>query len=75
MEVGSAANEIKNRPIFQKLINQKLQEGDVLMATKIDRGSRNTLEFLQLQGIIFKRKIEFICLDPPYSDDIPVSII
>jgi DNA invertase Pin-like site-specific DNA recombinase len=25
VEVGSAANEIKNRPIFQKLINQKLQ--------------------------------------------------
>ena len=69
VEVGSAANEIKNRPVFQTLINQKLQEGDVLMVTRIDRCSRNTLEFLKLQDILFKRKIEFISLDLPYSDD------
>ena len=69
MEIGSAATEIKNRPIFQTLINQKLQEGDVLMVTKIDRCSRNTLEFLKLQDILFKRKIEFISLDLPHSDD------
>ena len=69
VEVGSAANEIKNRPVFQILINQKLQEGDVLMVTKIDRCSRNTLEFLKLQDILFKRKIEFISLDLPHSDD------
>jgi DNA invertase Pin-like site-specific DNA recombinase len=24
VEVGSAANEIKNRPVFQKLMNEKL---------------------------------------------------
>lgn len=36
VEVGSAANEIKNQPIFQKLINQKLKENDLLMVTKID---------------------------------------
>ena len=48
VEVGSAANEIKNRSIFQILINQKFQESDVLMVTKINRCSRNTLEFLKL---------------------------
>ena len=69
MEVGFAANEIKNRPIFQTLINQKLQKGDMLMVTKIDRCSRNTLEFLKLQDILFKRKIEFISRDLPHSDD------
>ena len=69
LEVGSAATEIKNRPIFQTLINQTLQEGDVLMVTKIDRCSRNRLEFLKLQYILFKRKIEFISLDLPHSDD------
>jgi DNA invertase Pin-like site-specific DNA recombinase len=69
VEVGSAANEIKNRPIFKTLINQKLQKGDVLMVTKIDRCSRNTLEFLKLQDILFKRKIEFISLALPHSDD------
>jgi len=68
-EIGSAANEIKNRPGFQTLINQKLQEGDVLMVTRIDRCSRNTLEFLKLQDILFKRKIEFISLDLPHSND------
>ena len=30
-EIGSAGTEIKNRPIFQTLINQKLQEGDTLI--------------------------------------------
>jgi len=69
VEVGSAATEIKNRPIFQKLVNQKLKENDLLMVTKIDRCSRNTLEFLKLQDILFKRKIEFISLDLPHSDD------
>jgi DNA invertase Pin-like site-specific DNA recombinase len=69
VEVGSGANEIKNRPIFQKLINQKLQKGDTLMVTKIDRCSRNTLEFLKLQDILFKCEIEFISLDLPHSDD------
>jgi DNA invertase Pin-like site-specific DNA recombinase len=36
VEVGSGANEIKNRSIFQKLINQKLKENDLLMFTKMD---------------------------------------
>jgi DNA invertase Pin-like site-specific DNA recombinase len=45
VEVGSAANEIKNRPVFQKLLKEELQENDLLMVTKIDQCSRNTLEF------------------------------
>ena len=56
VEVGSGANEIRNRSVFQKLINQKLKEKDLLMVTKIDRCSRNTLEFLKLQDILFKSK-------------------
>ena len=55
VEVGSGANEIKNRSIFQELINQKLKENDLLMVTKIDRCSRNTLEFLKLQDILKKK--------------------
>lgn len=69
VEVGSAATEIKNRPIFQKLINEKLKENDLLMVTKIDRCSRNTLEFLKLQDILFKKNITFVALDLPHSDD------
>ena len=37
VEVGLSANEIKNRPVFQKLINKKLKEKDLLIITKIDR--------------------------------------
>jgi DNA invertase Pin-like site-specific DNA recombinase len=37
IEVGSDANEIKNNPIFQKLMNKKLEENDFLMVSEIDR--------------------------------------
>jgi DNA invertase Pin-like site-specific DNA recombinase len=43
IEVGSATNEIKNRLVFQKLIQEELKSNDLLMVTKIDRCSRNTL--------------------------------
>ena len=45
MEVGSAADPIRERPVFQKLIEKELQENDLLLITKIDRCSRNTLDF------------------------------
>lgn len=73
VEVGSAANEIKNRPVFQKLMNEKLQENDLVMVTKIDRCSRNTLEFLKLQDIFFKRNITFVALDLPTSVDLATN--
>lgn len=69
IEIGSAANEIKNRPVFKKLINQTLKEGDTLVVTKIYRCARNTLEFLKLQDILFKKGVQFISLDLPYSED------
>ena len=73
VEIGSGANEIKNRPIFQTLINQKLKENDLLMVTKIDRCSRNTLEFLKLQDILFKKNITFVALDLPTSVDLATN--
>jgi DNA invertase Pin-like site-specific DNA recombinase len=36
VEVGSVANEIKNQPVFQRLVSQKLKENDLLMVIKID---------------------------------------
>ena len=69
IEIGSAVNEIKNRPSFQNLIQNVLKESDTLVVTKIDRCARNTLEFLKLQDILFKRNIQFISLDLPYSED------
>lgn len=73
VEIGSGANEIKNRSVFQKLINQKLKENDLLMVTKIDRCSRNSLEFLKLQDILFKKNITFVALDLPTSVDLATN--
>lgn len=73
VEIGSGANEIKNRPIFQKLIIQKLKDNDLLMVTKIDICSRNTLEFLKLQDILLKKNITFVALDLPASVDLATN--
>ena len=73
IEVGSAANEIKNRPVFQKLMEEELKPNDLLMVTKIDRCSRNTLEFLKLQDILFKQNITFVALDLPTSVDLATN--
>jgi len=63
VEVGSAADPIRERPIFQKLIEEELQENDLLMVTKLDRCSRNTLSFLKLQDKLFKRSITSVILN------------
>ena len=73
IEVGSAANETKNRPVFQKLMKEELKPNDLLMVTKIDRCSRNTLEFLKLQDILFKKNITFVALDLPTSVDLATN--
>jgi len=73
IEVGSAANANHNRPIFKKLIEEELQENDLLMVTKIDRCSRNTLEFLKLQDNLFQRSITFVALDIPHSNDLATN--
>jgi DNA invertase Pin-like site-specific DNA recombinase len=54
-------------------MNQKLQENDLVMVTKIDRCSRNTLEFLKLQDVFFKRNITFVALDLPTSVDLATN--
>ena len=72
-EVGSAADPLKERPVFQKLIEEELKENDLLLVTKIDRCSRNTLEFLKLQDILFKRNITFVALDLPNSIDLATN--
>ena len=43
------------------------------MVTKIDRCSRNTLEFLKLQDILFKQHITFVALDLPTSVDLATN--
>ena len=73
IEIGSAADTISERPIFYNLINDELKKNDLLLVTKIDRCSRNTLEFLKLQEKLFKKGVTFISLDLPYSNDMAVN--
>ena len=39
IEVGSAANEIRNRPGFQNLIQNVLKEGDILVGSMLSEYS------------------------------------
>jgi DNA invertase Pin-like site-specific DNA recombinase len=73
VEVGSAADLIRERPLFHNMIENELKENDLLFVTKIDRCSRNTLEFLKLQEKLFKKQVTFISLDLPYSNDMAVN--
>ena len=72
-EVGSAADNIEERPVFYYLIDHELKENDLLLVTKIDRCNRNTLEFLKLQERLYKKGVRFISLDLPYSNDMAVN--
>lgn len=73
VEVGSAVDNIKDRPVFYHLIDNELTQNDVLFVTKIDRCSRNTLEFLKFQERLHRKGVIFISLDLPYSNDIAVN--
>lgn len=73
VEVGSAADKIQDRPVFYNLIDYELKENDLLLVTKIDRCSRNTLEFLKLQERLHQNGVRFISLDLPYSNDMAVN--
>ena len=73
LEVGSAADKMEDRPVFYNLINDELKENDLLLVTRIDRCSRNTLEFLKLQERLHNKGVRFISLDLPYSSDMAVN--
>lgn len=73
VEIESAAESINESPIFRNLIETELKENDLLMVTKLDRCSRNTLSFLKLQDNLFKRSITFVALDLPHSDDLATN--
>jgi len=54
-------------------MQEELKPNDLLMVTKIDRCSRNTLEFLKLQDILKKKYITFVALDLPTSIDLATN--
>ena len=70
IEIGSAADPIQERPVFQKLIEDELQENDLVLVTKIDRCSKNSLEFLKLQEKLFQKQVT---LDLSYSTEVAVN--
>ena len=74
VEVGSAADKIQDRPVFYNLIDDELKENDLLLVTKMDRCSGNTLEFLKLQERLHKKEFTFLSLDLPYSNDITINL-
>jgi DNA invertase Pin-like site-specific DNA recombinase len=55
------------------LIENEWKKNDLLLVNKIDRYSRNTLDFLKLQEKLFKKFVKFISLDLPYSNDLAVN--
>ena len=55
------------------MIDDELKENGLLLVTKIDRCSRNTLEFLKLQERLHNNGVRFISLDLPYSNDMAVN--
>lgn len=58
---------------FFHLIENELKQNDLLLVNKIDRCSRNTLDFLKLQEKLFKKSVRFISLDLSYSNDMAVN--
>ena len=88
VEIAPAADKIQAQPqvqpIFDRLIENELKENDFLLVTKMDRCCRNTPEFLKskekpeflkLQDKLYKKRIRFISLDLPYSNDVAMNYL
>lgn len=73
VEIGLAANLIKNRPIFEDLIQNQVKENSLILVTKIDQCSRNSFNFLKLQEKLSKKSVLLIALDMPYSLDFEIN--
>ena len=73
IEVGSAASSLSELPVLDNLISNELKENALLLITKLDRCSRNTREFLNLQEKLFQKSVTFVSLDLPYSTDMAVN--
>lgn len=73
VEVGPITNSIQNRPVFQKLIKEELQENNLLLITKIDRCCKTPLDFLKLNKKLITKSIIFLALELPYSKNITTN--
>ena len=73
IEISCADDEIVGQPVFEKLVEEELQENDLLVVSRMDDCSETTGEFLKFQEKLFKKKVSFVSLDLPYSADMGVN--
>lgn len=66
-------NAREKMPIFHRLIEKTLKDGDVLHITKMDRCFRNTLSYLKLQENFKESGITLVVFNLPYSDNFNVQ--
>ncbi|ELW9440303.1 recombinase family protein [Pluralibacter gergoviae] len=66
-EVISGATPAMERPQFARLID-KLEEGDCLVVTKIDRLGRNNVDVQKTVTMLLGMKVRLVCLDLPVQD-------
>ncbi|WP_019227234.1 recombinase family protein [Sedimentibacter sp. B4] len=61
-----------DRPIFNKLLN-KINDGDILVATKLDRFCRNTKEGLEVIDMLLPRNVSIHILNMGLIDNTPMG--
>lgn len=72
-EIESSANSNQNHQVFHKLVEIELKKNDLLLVTKLNWYSKNTLSFLKLQEKFFLKIVTFVLLDFPYSSNMAVN--
>ncbi|HBD1248615.1 TPA: recombinase family protein, partial [Escherichia coli] len=66
-EVISGATPAMDRPQFVKLVD-KLEEGDCLVVTKIDRLGRDNIDVQKTVTMLLGMGVKLVCLDLPVQD-------
>ncbi|EKH1955578.1 TPA: recombinase family protein, partial [Shigella dysenteriae] len=66
-ETISGATPAMDRPQFVKLVD-KLEEGDCLVVTKIDRLGRDNIDVQKTVTMLLDMGVKLVCLDLPVKD-------
>lgn len=56
-----------NRPVLQRLL-ERLEKGDVLVVTRLDRLARNLKDLLQILDDLERKEVGLVCLLQPHID-------
>jgi len=71
--VEQIGGKIKNRPEFNRVMRDVLREGDILIATRIDRIARSNLHLLEIIADLQKRGIGLMLTEQPISTEGPTG--